>query len=111
MRILILMPTTNTEHPADSLARRAARLLPSTAEYFPGRAAFALIFAERLYLIVATGRAAGARNGRATLLASAARLYRIGGRADLALGASMLCAAIMNTDLEIDNATAIGFDC
>jgi hypothetical protein len=91
------MNTTNTTE-IDALALRAHRLLRTDA-YLPGRAHFASIVAERIYHEV-VGLLAKPRhnaNGRATLAALAASLYRVAGDDARAEGARMLGASIMGT--------------
>lgn len=85
----------NAEHHVDSLARRAERLLPSTAEYFPGRSHFAAAFAERIFCAVIRGESVGARNGRGTLLMMASRLWVIAGDDVHAEAARAACSALM----------------
>lgn len=104
--------TTTTAEMIDELCAKATRLIDA-GEYFPGRAHFAALVAERLFLAVVGSGRGGERNGRGTALAKAASMYAIAAhcsRGDDAVtyaaraeGARMACAALMGVGLEGGN--------
>jgi len=104
--------TNTTAEMIDTLCAKAARLIEA-GEYFPGRAHFAALLGERLFLAVVGAGRGGERNGRGTALAKAASMYAIAAAASQgddavtfaarAEGCRMACAAFMGVGLEGGN--------